>query len=160
MRMTKYVASKIDEEVSNLPSSVSKCLVLIVEFVQTIPGIQQEEQSFVSLAWLKRLIPALTDSELQMCSHFLQRILEASQGLFALNSSSSSSSTPTPTTLPAPAPAPAPAVPKPAPKPIKKSKSIWKKNCLDAETSSLTSPASSTAVGSGTTTQTTSPSSQ
>ena len=132
-RLQKYIVSKIDEEIAASPSAVSKVLVLIAEFVETVPGLEKAEKAFLSLTWLKQLIPSLTDSEISFCSAFLQRIIESAEGCFNISNGSTSSNTSTPLVVAMPVANVNAVTPTPQPKPsLKKAKSIWKKgSCLD-----------------------------
>jgi hypothetical protein len=87
--------------------------MLICEYVENflknldLSGI---EKKILSLDWLQKILPSLTTSEVQMCSDWLERVIEATQGLFNINqktvtpsaTTTATVSTPVPTTTPTP----------------------------------------------------------
>jgi hypothetical protein len=132
VRLQQYIVSKLDGEISK--PNTSKVLVLIMEYIENqVKNIDlvSDEKAFLAMKWLKTLIPALTDEEIQLASQFVHRLCEACSGMFMINQPSK----------PIPAPRSLPLVTAPVvapPAPLKRQKSFWKKSlpiktCMDSD---------------------------
>ena len=139
-RLEKYVVQQLGPDFTN---KVSQVCVLVMQFVEKL-GLSQalasEEKKILSLTWLKHLIPSLSESDLATISDWMERIIEATKGVFSLNSSQASA-TSVPAAPAAQASAASTASVAPLPTPAVKPKRMFslKKSvpgsCLDPSTS-------------------------